>query len=196
MSTTTTTTTTTSTTHAQGVHSIDEELWEYASSDYEQRKYALTVASLPKARYENAFEPGCSVGLLSELLALRCGRLLAADMARASLPLAARRLKSFPHVRVEARTIPLEWPNETFDLIVVSDLACYFDVDTLHQVMERVVDSSAIGAHVVGVHWTDRTDFPLTGNYVHAVMDRTRELRGIVHHVDDRFVLDVWERIS
>jgi cyclopropane fatty-acyl-phospholipid synthase-like methyltransferase len=188
----------TTTTHAylEGGHSSDEELWEYASSDYEQRKYALTVASLPMARYENAFEPGCSVGLLSELLALRCARLLAADLARASLALAARRLKSFPHVRVEERTIPMEWPNETFDLIVLSDLACYFDVDTLHQVMERVVDSSAIGAHVVGVHWTDRTDFPLTGNYAHAVMDRTRALRGIVHHVDDRFVLDVWERSS
>ena len=75
-------------------------------SEYELRKYALTVASLPKAHYANAFEPGCSIGVLTELLAPRCRRLLASDMMGAPLVLAANRLEAFPNVQIEERTIP------------------------------------------------------------------------------------------
>ena len=53
--------------------------WDYESSWYEQRKYALTLAALRRERYENGFEPGCSIGVLTELLAPRCRHLLAAD---------------------------------------------------------------------------------------------------------------------
>jgi hypothetical protein len=31
---------------------------------YEARKYALTVALLPREHYGTAFEPGCSIGVL------------------------------------------------------------------------------------------------------------------------------------
>ena len=48
--------------------------WEFESSLYEQRKYAVTVASLPRSRYRSAYEPGCSIGVLTELLATRCDR--------------------------------------------------------------------------------------------------------------------------
>ena len=39
---------------------------------YEARKYALTVALLPRERYGAAFEPGCSIGVLTAQLAPRC----------------------------------------------------------------------------------------------------------------------------
>ena len=59
--------------------------WEFESSLYEQRKYAVTVASLPRSRYRSAYEPGCSIGVLTELLATRCDRLLSSDIIPSAL---------------------------------------------------------------------------------------------------------------
>ena len=50
---------------------------------YERRKYAITMAMLPLPRYRHAYEPGCSVGVLTELLAARCDHVTATDVAEA-----------------------------------------------------------------------------------------------------------------
>ncbi len=78
----------------------------------------------------------------------------------------------------------------------MSEVAYYFDAETLTRITELVVASTVIGAHVIGVHWRGRTDYPLTGDGAHAIIDRSTALRLIVHHVEDDFVLDVWERIQ
>ena len=51
--------------------------WGLSTRWYEARKYALTLALLPEPRYRDAFEPGCSVGVLTGMLAARCGQVLA-----------------------------------------------------------------------------------------------------------------------
>jgi hypothetical protein len=43
--------------------------WGFEGRWYERRKYACTMAALSRECSERAFEPGCSVGVLSELLA-------------------------------------------------------------------------------------------------------------------------------
>ncbi|KPC81578.1 SAM-dependent methyltransferase, partial [Streptomyces sp. NRRL F-6602] len=53
--------------------------WRLADRWYEHRKYTLTLASLPRRRYRRAFEPGCSVGVLTRMLAGRCEEVVAAD---------------------------------------------------------------------------------------------------------------------
>ena len=55
--------------------------WQLADRWYEQRKYAITMALLPYPRYRHAFEPGCSVGVLTEKLAGRCDHVTATDIA-------------------------------------------------------------------------------------------------------------------
>ena len=62
-----------------------DDPWEFGTSPYEQRKYAVTVASLPRIRYRSAYEPGCSIGVLTELLATRCDRLLSSDIIPSAL---------------------------------------------------------------------------------------------------------------
>jgi Nodulation protein S (NodS) len=186
--------TSTSRSYFESMYATNDDPWNFAHSDYESRKYALTVASLPRARYANAFEPGCSVGVLTEHLAPRCGRLLATDMMGAPLALAATRLEPYDNVQVDERTIPDDWPDELFDLVVLSEVAYYFDVKTLTHVTNLVTNSTIGGAHVVGVHWRGRTDYPLSGDAAHAVIDQHPQLTLVVHHVEDDFVLDVWER--
>ncbi|MPY95478.1 MAG: hypothetical protein GEV08_21200 [Acidimicrobiia bacterium] len=70
----------------------DADPWGYVGSDYEARKYALTLAALPSPRYRHAYEPGCSIGLLSADLALRCDQLLCSDYAPAAVERARDRL--------------------------------------------------------------------------------------------------------
>jgi Nodulation protein S (NodS) len=187
--------TSTSRRYFESMYESDSDPWHFATSEYERRKYALTVAALPRGRYHNAFEPGCSIGVLTEQLALRCDRLLSTDIIGDALSTAAARLSECNNVVVEARSIPEDWPQETFDLIVLSEIAYYFDGEGLERVLRAVVMSTDPGAHVIGVHWRGATDYPQSGDDVHERIELCPELRRVVHHLETDFRLDVWERV-
>ncbi len=170
--------------------------WNFATSWYESRKYALTMATLPNQRYLNAFEPGCSIGVLSELLASRCDDVLSTDIVDVALDQARLRTATLGNVRVRRLAVPEEWPNDDFDLIVISELAYYFDAQTLHDVVDLVMGSTSAGAHLVAVHWCGPTNYPLTTSEVHGQFDERSELRSIAHYQEESFLLDVWEKNS
>ncbi|MFB8029372.1 MULTISPECIES: class I SAM-dependent DNA methyltransferase [unclassified Streptomyces] len=127
--------------------------WNLAGRWYEQRKYTLTLAALPRPRYRRAFEPGCSVGVLTRLLADRCDRVLATDRVPRAVAAAAERNRDLPHVEVQHMTIPEAWPSGTFDLVVLSELLYYFDDAQLARAMRRTAESLEPGGTLVTVHW-------------------------------------------
>ena len=174
-------------------HNVDP--WGFEQSPYERRKYAVTVASLPRDRYRSAYEPGCSVGVLTELLANRCDRLLSTDIIPAALQRAEARLRNKPHVWLEQRSIPEEWPTGQFDLVMLSEIAYYFDETDLGKIVECVRNSTSRGAHVVGVHWRGETNYPLSGDRCHELISQVPWLARIVQHREEEFLLDVWERL-
>src|ERR1700761_9074107 len=109
----------------------DPDPWNYRASPYEREKYDLTLKSFSRQHYASIFEPACSIGELTTLLAPRCDRLLAIDVSPTAVAKARERVADFNHVRVECADVcicPLEGP---FDLIVFSELGYYFDVQTL-----------------------------------------------------------------
>jgi hypothetical protein len=171
-----------------------DDPWKFETSLYEQRKYAITVASLPRFRYRSAYEPGCSIGVLTELLANRCDRLLSSDIIPSALQRAETRLRRKSHVWLEERSIPMQWPSGPFDLVVLSEIAYYFDATDLGRIMTCAMESTVRGAHVVGVHWRGETNYPLIGDEAHEIIARTPGLVTVVHHREEEFVLDVWER--
>jgi predicted TPR repeat methyltransferase len=189
-------TTSTDREYFQNMYDESTDPWNFATSSYEQRKYALTINSLPRERYRNAFEPGCSIGVLSELLASRCERLLATDIVSSALEQAKKRLRRYENVVVESRAIPESWPDEVFDLVVLSEVAYYFDAGSLRDILALIVRSTLPGAHVIGVHWRGETDYPLTGDRAHELMNANDQLRRIVHHLEEKFTLDLWERVT
>jgi predicted TPR repeat methyltransferase len=189
-------TTSTDREYFQNMYDESTDPWNFATSSYEQRKYALTINSLPRERYRNAFEPGCSIGVLSELLASRCERLLATDIVSSALEQAKKRLRKYENVVVESRAIPESWPDEVFDLVVLSEVAYYFDAGSLRDILALIVRSTLPGAHVIGVHWRGETDYPLTGDRAHELMNANDQLRRIVHHLEEKFTLDLWERVT
>ena len=170
--------------------------WRFESSWYEQRKRAVTIAALPEPRYQSAFEPGCSIGMLSSLLAHRCDQLLATDIVADVVVRARDRCRPSPWVRVEQRSIPEEWPTGSFDLIVLSEIAYYFDRSGLKDIMGRVLASATPGATVVGAHWRGTTNYPLTGDEAHGIMASESGLEHRIHYAESDFVLDIWNRAS
>jgi hypothetical protein len=178
------------------MYESDADPWDFETSAYEHRKYMVSVASLPRPHYGSVFEPGCSIGVLTKMLAARCDRLLATDVVPAALGRARDRLADLRHVTLEQRAIPEDWPQAMFDLVVLSEIAYYFDVPDLRRVIGLVVRSTGSGAQVLGVHWRGTTDYPLSGDRVHEIIDDTPGLARVVHHVETDFVLDVWERLA
>jgi SAM-dependent methyltransferase len=176
------------------MYKTDPDPWRFASSWYEERKYALTMAALPDRRYRSAFEPGCSIGVLTALLGERCDQLLATDIVPDVLADARSRCRSLAGVRIEERAIPEAWPAGPFDLVVLSEIAYYFDRSTLDDLLGKLLVTTTPGATIVGVHWRGTTNYPLGGDEAHEIIDGCRELERAVHHVESDVVLDVWRR--
>jgi SAM-dependent methyltransferase len=162
---------------------------------YETRKYAITAALLPRPRYGTAFEPGCSVGVLTAQLAPRCGRLLACDAVPDAVEAARARTASLPGVQVEQRVIPRDWPAQAFDLVVLSELLYYFDDADLDELLRRAVGSLRTDGQLLAVHWRHPApDHPRTGDNVHQVLAAQTERTSLARYQDPDFTAEVFGR--
>ena len=162
---------------------------------YEARKYALTAALLPREHYGAAFEPGCSVGVLTAMLAPRCDSLLACDVVPDAVAAARARTAGLPGVRVERRAIPAEWPPHSFDLIIFSELLYYFGDADLVQVLSLGLGALRPGGHLVAVHWRHPApDHPRAGDEVHRHLAAHAGLARLAHYRDPDFAAEVYAR--
>ncbi|MDJ1136047.1 SAM-dependent methyltransferase [Streptomyces iconiensis] len=179
-----------------GMYRDAEDPWSLGVRWYEQRKYALTTAALPRDRYRAAFEPGCSVGVLSVRLAERCAYLLSCDRSPRAVAAARRRLSGHPHARVHVRVLPEEWPEGAFDLVVLSEILYYFGPTEVGGLLARAAGSLESGGTLVAVHWRHPVaDHAQSGDAVHAALRRVPGLVRTVAHEEDDFLLDVFVRV-
>jgi SAM-dependent methyltransferase len=177
------------------VYAAGPDPYGFASRWYEQRKYAVTLALLPSQRYRDAFEPGCSVGVLTAQLAERCDRLLACDGAEAAVRAAARRNAAHPHVRVDQRRLPADWPDGSFDLIVLSELLYYFGDDDLALVLSQAAGALRPGGTLIAVHWRHPAPrHPRSGDDAHAALARQPGLARLTECADADFRAEVYQR--
>jgi hypothetical protein len=168
--------------------------WGFESDLAERRMYAVTVASLPRIRYRSAYDLGCSDCGLTESLATRCDLLLSRDVIPVALQRIEAQLRRRPPVWFEERSISEQWPSGPFDLILLRQIRYRFEVDDLRSIMACVLNSTTIGAHVVGVQERGETDCALTAKNAHKCIEATPGLVPVVHHLDEQFRLDIWER--
>lgn len=175
----------------------NDDPWQFRQRWYEQRKRALTLAMLPKARYLHGFEPGCANGELAAALATRCDRLSVSDGAPRAVELAAQRLADCDGVTVSRRLIPDDWPDDRFDLVVISELAYYLTSTALATVADCVETSLLPGGTFLACHWRHPIDgWPGRGDDVHAAFDARHGLHRVAHYEDNDFLLDVWSNRS
>ena len=162
----------------EAIYAADPDPWRFERSEYEAAKYAATLAALPRPRYRSAFEIGCSIGVLTERLAARCDALLSVDVAERPLRQAAQRCRHLPAVRFALMRVPRELPDGPFDLIVLSEVGYYWSARELALARRGLAERLVSGGHLLLVHWTQATDYPLTGDQVHEAF-----LRGGLRHL-------------
>ncbi|WP_288379308.1 class I SAM-dependent methyltransferase [uncultured Massilia sp.] len=184
--------------HFEALYAADEDPWAVRAAWYERRKRALLLASLGKERYRSAFEPGCGNGEMSAQLAQRCERLLACDGAASAVAAARRHLHAagVNKFRIEQRSLPAQWPrDERFDLVVISELAYYFEADVLEDMLARACAMLDAGGELALCHYLHDFDDRVTGTEAaHALIARLPGMTRAVHHLDQDFLLEVWRK--
>lgn len=136
--------------------------FQYRNRWYEARKRALTLACLPRLRYRNAWELGCSNGVLTAELAARCEALLATDLSEAALAEAALSTHDLPHVRLQQASHPEQWPTGRFDLIVVSEIGYYLAPQDVVTLAAQLRGSLTEDGLLLACHWLHPFDGALS----------------------------------
>ncbi len=167
--------------------------WGFRTRWYEQRKRALTLACLPRARYASAYEPGCANGELAAALAERCDSLVCSDFVFEAVDLARKRLLAWPHARVVQAATPQQWPEGRFDLVVVSELGYYLDAADLSLLARRIRGALREDATVLACHWRHAIQgHALDGDAVHAQLGQELGLTPATSVVEADLRIDVW----
>ena len=104
-------------------------------------------------------------------------------------------MAALSHVEVRQGSVPTDWPEGTFDLVVLSEVAYYLAPDDLTRLVGRCIASLLEGGTLLACHWRHEVaDYPATGDQVHVALGERVELHPLVHHLEEDFVLDVWSR--
>ncbi|HLW04325.1 MAG TPA: class I SAM-dependent methyltransferase [Azoarcus sp.] len=174
--------------------------WKVRTSWYERRKRTLLLASLLRERYDKVLEAGCGTGEITALLAKRCESVWAVDLSATAIARCEKRLadSGITNVNTAVMQLPVSWPHihpEPFNLIIVSELAYYFEGAELDLFLQRCFHSLAAGGEWVMCHYTpDFDDRCHETESVHQRIAEFRDMTLMVSHVDERFQLDVWRK--
>jgi cyclopropane fatty-acyl-phospholipid synthase-like methyltransferase len=177
----------------ENLYRLSQDPWRFRSSTYEQAKYNTTLTALSREHYASAFEPGCSIGEMTARLALRCARLIATDISPTAVIRARERCAAFPHVKIECQDLRAEQPGGPFDLIVLSEVAYYFNVDSVAALTKQLSERLASGGELVAVHWRGHSkDHVLHADEVHRVLKQTLGFEPAHQERHPGFQLDSW----
>jgi SAM-dependent methyltransferase len=179
--------------HFQSMYDADPDPWHFRTSDYEQEKYRKSLEALPPRRFGSAFEVGCSIGVLTQLLAPRCNALLGVDIVEQPLGAARATCADQPWVRFQRMQVPGDWPDEVFDLIVLSEVLYFLSRREVGAVAERVRSTLDPNGLVLLVNWRGRSGDPCTGDEAAQLfIDRSSAgLEPTVQYQTDTYRLDL-----
>lgn len=170
-----------------------DDPWKFQTRWYERRKRALTLACLPNERYTNAFEPGCANGELTAKLAMRCDRLLASDGSDKAVSLARLRVKDYKNVEVRKAWVPQEWPQDKFDLIVLSEFLFYLKPQTVQDIAVLAQKTLMPGGVILACDWRHPVaQCVQTGEQVHEQLNNCIQLARQCHIEEPDLIMDMW----
>lgn len=171
-----------------------EDPWEYETSAYEQAKYDRTIDALGDRTYPFGLEIGASIGVLTERLARRCGRLITLEPAPTAVERARRRVARIDNVDVRVGSAPEDLPEWRFDLVVCSEVLYYFSHDELPGVVDAIEALMPRASTLLAVSWRGRGTHQLTGDEVHEVLRARPGLVRVHGETHDDYLLDRFER--
>jgi SAM-dependent methyltransferase len=170
--------------------------WSFASSPYELSRYDAIMHVLHTNRYRHAFEPGCSVGVLTERLAPFCDQFDAVDISPTAVAIAKERCSQFPNVKIECKSLDELFSPDDIDLLILSEIGYYFDHERWRRLAESLVRNVIKSGTILAAHWLGHSkDHLQHGDSVHDVL---RSIRSMSLEYSDRnagFRLDRWRKL-
>ena len=140
------------------MYAASQDPWNFTGSMYEQEKYQHTITALGGEDFINGLEIGCSIGVLTKMLSEYCTSLLGVDISEKPILIARERLKDNLGVKFEVFDIPRQYPDNQFDLIVVSEVAYYLSEKDLISTKSLILNSLADNGTLCLVHWRPQID--------------------------------------
>jgi SAM-dependent methyltransferase len=169
--------------------------WCFATDPTERSRYADIVSLLGDRHFRFGFEPACSIGELTVMLAAHCDQLLATDISPRAVALARKRCHELANVEVRHGRLPDVLPRPGVDLVVLSEIGYYFTADDLAAVLDTLADVAAPGALLVGSHWTGvSADHLLSGSEVHTILGAHGRWESVSTYNRPSYVVGSWVR--
>ncbi len=183
----------------ENLYAQNSDPWDFKTSEYEHKKYALSIEVLKGSKFERGLELGCSIGVQTKLLAKICKKLVAVDVSMSALDVAKKNCTDLNNVHFELADIAETFPIGKFDLITLCELGYYFDETILYEIYKTVNDRLLVGGKLLMVHWTPYVaTYPLTGNKVHEVFERfaieTGNFEERIKGTQELFRIQVWQK--
>lgn len=182
----------------EALYQENSDPWQFETSEYEAQKYATTLDALPRDVYQSGFEIGGSIGVLTEKLAQRCHSLLSIDVSKIAQAQAIKRCEYLTNIDFQMMSVPQEFPDRDFDLIILSEVGYYWCREDLTKAQELMLDRLRSTGHLLLVHWiVDARVLPLTGDEVHDSFlelepNRLKHLKNLTAQ---NYRLDLFEKI-
>ena len=179
------------------VYEANDDPWNFETSEYEAEKYAATILSLPRKHYENVLEVGCSIGVLTQLLAQKSTLLLAIDVSEKALDLAAKRCENLSNTTFKKMNFPEELPDESYDLMMISEVAYYLSAADWQFAILGLYERLLPKGNIVLVHWLPVVhDYPQTGDEVHNSFEKLMKdkMTNVFSTRAENYRIDVWAK--
>jgi SAM-dependent methyltransferase len=170
--------------------------WKFATSSYERDRYASIFHALVGRRYARAFEPGCSIGILTRQLAQICDSVEAIDISPTAVAAAVQTCRDRSNVKVARGALPDVIPAGVFDLIVFSEIGYYFEPAVLSQIATRLVDRLTPRGVFLAAHWLgDSQDHLLSGDEVHGLLDAMKGMEKTLAERHEAYRIERWTKL-
>ena len=179
------------------VYAANDDPWNFETSPYEAQKYSATLQALPRNHYRNGLEIGCSIGVLTKMLAEKCLNLLATDISEKALDSAKIKCKDLENVNFQLLHFPDELPNDQFNLILISEVAYYLSEEDWKKAIHKMYDMLPEKGEIVLVHWLPVVpDYPQTGDQVHYAFKKEMEskMENVFKTRTDQYRIDIWRK--
>ena len=179
--------------HFARLYQSNPDPWDFRANAYEQAKYHHSIEALGGQHFSCGLEVGCSIGVLTHMLAPSCDTLLAVDIVDAPLAAAAERCADQPWVRFQRMQIPDAWPDGSFDLIVLSEVLYFLTPADIDRCAQHIEATSLPAPQILLVNWLGQSDDPCSGDQAadRFIAASARTLTVRLHERRARYRLDL-----
>ena len=177
----------------------EPDLFDLERDRAESARYEFLLEALSDRPLGRTLELGCSVGVLTAMIAERTESVTATDISEVVLETARERLAAAGYDGVELRQadLPDGVPEGPFDTIVASELLYYLRADEVAESAARLAAVLAPGGRLLTAH--TRGYFPrhaLSADHVARLVGRAPGLRFVERWSGRQRRVDLFERTS